>query len=126
MRASREGSDSSCRCDAMRCAGSGVPESPTTWAAIKTASGGKSIAVEERLRLNAVGFGRLGWPWVAWDGQKVAVGAGRKKRERAVEEEAEEKGRPGTVNTPTDALRNVSCRATQGREGQERGEEGEE
>lgn len=73
--------------------------------------------------------GRVWWTGLAVGGlgrPTVAVGAGRKKRERAVEEEAEEKGRPGTVNTPTDALRNVSCRATQGREGQERGEEGEE
>lgn len=68
-----------------------------------------------------LGFDRLGCPRMGGNGQLSLSCPGRNTRQRAVEEEGrEEKGKPGTVNTPTDALRNVLCRAAQGRERQER------
>lgn len=74
-------------------------------------------------------FERLGCPRMGGNGQLSSSSRSQKWTEscRVEEEGREEKGKPGTVNTPTDALRNVSCRAAQGRERQERrGEEGGE
>lgn len=58
---------------------------------------------------------------VAREGQSSSSGRVAKSERELSRKRGEEKGKPGTVNTPTDALRNVLCWATQGRERQERG-----
>lgn len=63
---------------------------------------------------------------VATEGQSSSSGRVARSGKELSRKRGEEKGKPGTVNTPTDALRNVLWWATQERERQERGEEGGE
>lgn len=112
--------------DAVRCDGFWGPESPTTWAAIKKAEWGSEEdgsrgVIKARCAWVFGDWAALGWLGTA-SGRRP--GESQNEKKRAVEEGVlREKEKPGTVNTPTDALRNVSWRATRGRERQERGRE---